>query len=164
MIAHAVATSPADRDFFRKALQLEADWGLGRNPINTIEMGTATTPLSGKRSIQYMYTTGREDGVAGIHPGHTPYLNLDDWFCGMTMGCPSRLYQNTYPADFRNTWPIGGGLLQLALGVGALRVHPAADDAGQDGALRLPLRAGRRRGHRRPSRSPSARRERAAAR
>ena len=109
MIAHAVATSPADRDFFRKALQLEADWGLGRNPINTIEMGTATTPLSGKRSIQYMYTSGREDGVAGIHPGHTPYLNLDDWFCGMTMGCPSRLYQNTYPADFKNTWPIAEG-------------------------------------------------------
>jgi hypothetical protein len=25
------------------------------------------------------------------------------------MGCPSRLYQNTYPADFRNTWPIGEG-------------------------------------------------------
>lgn len=109
MIAHAVATDPADRAFFRKALQLEADWGLGRNPINTIEMGTATTPLAGKRSIQYMYTTGREDGVAGIHPGHTPYLNLDDWFCGMTMGCPSRLYENTFPADFRNTWPIGEG-------------------------------------------------------
>jgi endoglucanase len=109
MIAHAVATSPADRDLFRKALQLEADWGLGRNPINTIEMGTATTPLAGKRSIEYMYTTGREDGVPGIHPGHTPYLNLDDWFCGMTMGCPSRLYQNTYPTDFRNTWPIGEG-------------------------------------------------------
>lgn len=109
MIAHAVATSPADREFFRKALQLEADWGLGRNPINTIEMGTATTPLAGKRSIQYMYTSGREDGVPGIHPGHTPYLNLDDWFCGMTMGCPSRLYQNTFPADFRNTWPVGEG-------------------------------------------------------
>jgi endoglucanase len=109
MIAHAVATSPADRDFFRRALQLEADWGLGRNPINTIEMGTATTPLSGKRSIQYMYTSGREDGVPGIHPGHTPYLNLDDWFCGMTMGCPSRLYANTFPADFRNTWPIAEG-------------------------------------------------------
>jgi endoglucanase len=109
MIAHAVATSQADRDFFRKALQLEADWGLGRNPINTIEMGTATTPLSGKRSIQYMYTSGRDDGVLGIQPGHTPYLNLDDWFCGMTMGCPSRLYQNSYPADFKNTWPIGEG-------------------------------------------------------
>lgn len=107
MIAHAVATDPADRELFRKALQLEADWGLGRNPINTIEMGTATTPLSSKRSIQYMYTSGREDGVPGIHPGHTPYLNLDDWFCGMTMGCPSRLYANSFPADFRNTWPIG---------------------------------------------------------
>jgi len=56
-----------------------------------------------------MYTSGRDDGVAGIHPGHTPYLNLDDWFCAMTMGCPSRLYQNSYPADFKNTWPIGEG-------------------------------------------------------
>ena len=27
----------------------------------------------------------------------------------MTMGCPSRLYQNSYPADFKNTWPIGEG-------------------------------------------------------
>jgi len=67
----------------------------------------AVRDSSGKRSIQYMYTSGREDGVAGIDPGHTPYLNMDDWFCGMTMGCPSRLYQNSYPADFRNTWPIG---------------------------------------------------------
>ncbi len=109
MIAHAVATDAADREFFRKALQLEADWGLGRNPINTIEMTTASTPLSGKRSVQYIYTSGREDGVADVHPGHTPYLNLDDWACGMTMGCPSRLYANTFPADFRNTWPIGEG-------------------------------------------------------
>ena len=46
MIAHAVATTPADKDLFRKALALEADWGLGRNPLNIIEMTTATTPLA----------------------------------------------------------------------------------------------------------------------
>ena len=123
MIAHAVATSPADRELFRKALQLEADWGLGRNPINTIEMGTATTPLSGKRSIQYMYTSGREDGVAGIHPGHTPYLNLDDWFCGMTMGCPSTALPEHLSGGLPEHLADRRGLLQLALGVGALRVH-----------------------------------------
>ncbi len=109
MIAHKVADSQGDRDLFRKALALEADWGLGRNPLNMIEMGTATTPLASKRSVEYMYTSGRDDGVAGIDPGHTPYLNLDDWYCGMTMGCPSTLYTNGYPADFKNTWPIAEG-------------------------------------------------------
>jgi hypothetical protein len=109
MIAHAVADGPADRDLFRKALDLEADWGLGRNPLNFIEMGTAFTPLASKRSVEYMYTSGRDDGVAGIHPGHTPYLNLDDWYTGMVMGTPSRLYENGYPTDFKNTWPIAEG-------------------------------------------------------
>ncbi len=56
-----------------------------------------------------MYTSGRDDGVAGIDPGHTPYLNLDDWDTGMVMGSPSHLYENVYPADFKNTWPIGEG-------------------------------------------------------
>ncbi len=42
MIAHTVATAQADKDLFRKALALEADWGLGGNPLNMIEMGTAS--------------------------------------------------------------------------------------------------------------------------
>jgi hypothetical protein len=109
MIAHAVADDPSDRDLFRRALDLEAGWGLGRNPLNLVEMSTASTPLSSKRSVESMYTSGRDDGVAGVHPGHTPYLNLDDWYPGMVMGTPSRLYENGYPPDFKNTWPIGEG-------------------------------------------------------
>ncbi len=109
IIAHAVADSQGDKDHFRKALALEADWSLGRNPLNMIEMGTATTPLASKRSVEYMYTSGRDDGVPGVDPGHTPYLNLDDWYTRMTMGSPSRLYQDGYPADFKNTWPIAEG-------------------------------------------------------
>ena len=109
MIAHAVSESQAEKDFFHKALALEADWSLGRNPLNMIEMTTATTPLASKRSVEYMYTTGRDDGVPGLHPGHTPYLNLDDWWTGMVMGSPSRLYSGGYPADFKNTWPIAEG-------------------------------------------------------
>jgi hypothetical protein len=54
-----------------------------------------------------MYTEGRSDDVPGIPPGQTPYLNLDDWSPGMTMGRPSALYENSYPGSFRSTWPIG---------------------------------------------------------
>jgi hypothetical protein len=74
-----------------------------------IQMTTAATPLSSRRSVQGAYTTGRDDGAPGLHPGHTPYMNLDDWSCSMTMGCPSRLYTNCYPANFRSTWPVAEG-------------------------------------------------------
>jgi endoglucanase len=107
IIAHAVTASQADKDYFRKALNLEADWGLGRNPLNMIEMTTATTVLDSKRSVSEAYTSGRDDGVPGVHPGHTPYMNLDDWAPGMVMGTPSKLMQNSYPANVATTWPRG---------------------------------------------------------
>ena len=37
-IAHAVATEPADKDALLKAMILEADYGLGRNPLNMVQM------------------------------------------------------------------------------------------------------------------------------
>jgi hypothetical protein len=43
-----------------------------------------------------------------MHPGHTPYFNLDNW-SSMVMGSPSKLYENSYPSDFKNTWPIDEG-------------------------------------------------------
>jgi len=107
IIAHAVADDPVDIEHFRKALTLEADWGLGRNPLNLIEMTTATTSLESKRSIQEAYTSGWDDGVPGVHPGHTPYLNLTDWHSGMVMGSPSALYENSHPANVPNDWPRG---------------------------------------------------------
>jgi len=72
-----------------------------------IQMTTATTALQSIRSIENIYTSGRNDGTKGLHPGHTPYLNLDDWGSG-TMGKPSGLYQHCYP-DFNTYWPIGEG-------------------------------------------------------
>jgi len=107
LIAHALTSDAAEKALFRKALALEADWGLGRNPANLIEMGTSTTPLESKGGVKQMYTAGREDGVQGTTPGQTPYCNLDDWDTSMTMGSPSKLYKDAYPADFKNTWPIG---------------------------------------------------------
>jgi hypothetical protein len=104
IVAHAVADE-ADREHLLSALVLEADWGLGRNPLNMIQMTTATTSLASKRSVQQCYTSGGDDGSPGMHPGHTPYMNIDDWACGMVMGCPSWLYSKSYPGDFKSTWP-----------------------------------------------------------
>lgn len=109
IIAHAVADVTSDKSFLLNALYLEADYGLGRNAMNMIQMTTQTTPLAEKRSVQGAYTSGRDDGAPGMHPGHTPYMNLDDWYCGMQMGCPSKLYANAYPSDFKNKWPIDEG-------------------------------------------------------
>jgi hypothetical protein len=108
LIAHAVTTDATEKALFHKALALEADWSLGRNPLNMIEMGTAYTGLAAKRSVNYMCTWGSADNLPGVAPGQTPYLNLDDWST-MVMSKPSALYAGSYPADFKNTWPLGEG-------------------------------------------------------
>jgi endoglucanase len=104
MIAHFVSENQTDRELFYKALVLEADWSLGRNPLNLIQMTTASTGLQSKRSIVSMYTSGCNDGTPGQHPGHTPYLNVDDWDGSMVMGKPSWMTSKCYP-DFKN-WPM----------------------------------------------------------
>jgi len=111
MIAHAITKNMKEKDFFLKAMYLEADWGLGRNPLNIIQMTTATTPLQNKRSVVNIFTSGRNDGTPGMHPGHTPYLNYNDWGGGRMMSSPSKMVEKCYPKEtnFRNlqVWPIG---------------------------------------------------------
>lgn len=104
MVAHAVSKDLTEQLFFLRAMLLEAGWGLGRNPLNIIQMTTATTGLADKRSIQNAYTSGRNDGTPGLHPGHTPYLNIDDWAPGMIMGTPSWMVAKGHPVD-ANAWP-----------------------------------------------------------
>ena len=78
--------------------------------LNMIQMTTATTELAAKRSVQGAYTSGRNDGSPGMHPGHTPYMNLYDWGKGgMTMGRPTKLTEKCYPRGFTKTWPHGEG-------------------------------------------------------
>ncbi len=108
MIAHAITTNSTEKALFQNALVLEADWGLGRNPLNMIQMTTATTPLATKRSVENMYTTGRNDGTPGLHPGHTPYMNTDDWGTGMVMSRPSWMVAKCYP-DYAANWPKAEG-------------------------------------------------------
>ncbi len=105
IIAHAVADNQQEQEFFLNALFLEADWSLGRNPANIIQMTTASTPLASKRSVEFSYTSGYNDGSPGLHPGHTPYWNMNDWAPAMIMGRPSWLASHGYPQQ--NQWPAG---------------------------------------------------------
>jgi hypothetical protein len=107
LVAHAITDNQADRQFFEKAMYLEADWGLGRNPLNMIQMTTATTSLASKKSVENAYTAGRDDGTPGMHPGHTPYLNTDDWGTGLIMSRPAWMHSQCYPAY--SLWPQSEG-------------------------------------------------------
>jgi hypothetical protein len=106
ILAHAIAEAPDVKAACRDALLLEAGWGLGRNPLNMIYMTTATTSLQSINSVENIYTSGRDDGTPGLHPGHTPYLNHDDWG-SMIMARPGWLTSKCYP-DF-SQWPKAEG-------------------------------------------------------
>lgn len=101
-IAHAVAPDQVTKDRMLKALILEADWGLGRNPMNMVQM----TGL-GSRHPDYIYTSGRNDGFPECHPGHTPYMNSEPWGQDF-MGNPRYYSSRGYPAW--DQWPQGEAL------------------------------------------------------
>lgn len=103
IIAHAITDNATDKLAFLDALLLEADWGLGRNPLNMIQMTTATTELAAKRSVENCYTTGRDDGTPGLHPGHTPYLNTEGWGGVMVGSNPAKVLEKFYPNI--SNWP-----------------------------------------------------------
>lgn len=100
LLAHFVSEDEAEKEKLVKAMVLEADWGLGRNPTNTVEM----TGL-GERNIENCYTTGRNDGTPGLHPGHTPYNNLDSWGKGHNGGNPPWFVEKCYPEWIAGGWP-----------------------------------------------------------
>ena len=72
MMAHYLAKDKAERQQLEDVLYTEASWSLGRNPGNIVEM----TGL-GKRHITDVYSTGRNDGEPGTHPGQTPFNGPD---------------------------------------------------------------------------------------
>lgn len=100
LLAHAVAEEEPDRELLKKAMVLEADWGLGRNPGNIVEM----TGL-GPRHIVNCYTSGRNDGTPGLHPGHTPYNNLDPWGGDHNGSNPRWFTERCYPDWEEGGWP-----------------------------------------------------------
>jgi hypothetical protein len=100
LLAHAFATDPAEKARCERAMILEADWGLGRNPSNMVEM----TGL-GSRCIANCYTSGRNDGTPGLHPGHTPYNNMDPWGGDANGSNPRWFSDRGYPQWDAGGWP-----------------------------------------------------------
>lgn len=99
MIAHNITENRAEKALFEKSMTLEADWGLGRNPSNTVEM----TGL-GERHITDCYTTGRNDGTPEVHPGQTPFNGIETWSKG-NGGDAQIILAYCYPKWDTNIWP-----------------------------------------------------------
>ncbi len=100
ILAHAISDNHLEKTELERSLLLEADWGLGRNPSNIVEM----TGL-GERHIVNCYTSGRNDGVPGLHPGHTPYNNLDSWGGNNNGSNPRWFSDKGYPDWEQGGWP-----------------------------------------------------------
>ncbi|MCU0316198.1 MAG: glycoside hydrolase family 9 protein [Fimbriimonadaceae bacterium] len=98
-VAHAISTNPEEKSLFHRALILEADYSLGRNPLNLALM----TGI-GTRHVDDIYTSGRNDGFPGVHPGHTPYMNAEPWGPGF-MADPKWMANQGFPAW--SEWPHG---------------------------------------------------------
>ena len=99
MLAHFIANDKARRQQLEHAMYTEAGWALGRNPGNIVEM----TGL-GERHITDVYTTGRNDGAPGTHPGQTPFNGTETWSPGN--GGDARILLNRcYPSWNDGGWP-----------------------------------------------------------
>ena len=99
MLAHYATADRAKKQQYERAMYIDADWCLGRNPSNTVEM----TGL-GQRHITDCYTTGRNDGVPGSHPGQTPFNGTETWSAGN--GGDARILLNRcYPDWNTGGWP-----------------------------------------------------------
>lgn len=99
MLAHYITTNHIRKAELEKAMYMEASWGLGRNPSNTVEM----TGL-GERHIVDCYTTGRNDGVPGSHPGQTPFNGTETWSPG-NGGDARIILKRCYPDWYTGGWP-----------------------------------------------------------
>ena len=99
MLAHYIAENSAKKAELETAMYIEAGWGLGRNPANTVEM----TGL-GERHIIDCYTTGRNDGTPGSHPGQTPFNGTETWSAG-NGGDARIILGRCYPDWYTAGWP-----------------------------------------------------------
>ena len=99
LLVHYLSTSAEERTALEQAMYQEAGWGLGRNPANIVEM----TGL-GQRHITDCYSTGRNDGVPGTHPGQTPFNGTETWSRG-DGGDAQTLLTRCYPDWNTGGWP-----------------------------------------------------------
>ena len=100
MLAHYLTTDPQERDMLEDVMYTEASWSLGRNPGNIVEM----TGL-GTRHLENVYSTGRNDGAPGTHPGQTPFNGTETWSPGHNGGDGRLLTNLCYPSWNDGGWP-----------------------------------------------------------
>ena len=100
LMAHYIADTDHRKKLLEDAMYIEAGWGLGRNPANTVEM----TGL-GERHIVDCYTTGRNDGTPGSHPGQTPFNGTETWSPGFNGGDARIILSRCYPDWNEGGWP-----------------------------------------------------------
>ena len=100
LMAHYIADTDHRKKLLEDAMYIEAGWGLGRNPANTVEM----TGL-GERHIVDCYTTGRNDGTPGSHPGQTPFNGTETWSPGFNGGDARVILSRCYPDWNTGGWP-----------------------------------------------------------
>ncbi len=110
MVAHTISEDAKEKDNYLKAMLLEADYSMGRNPMNKIIM----TGPPGTHYLENTYTTGHNDGTPGIHYGHTPYMMHGDdcWWSNATdadgaSGCAEWYTSKGYPEWEK--WPYAEG-------------------------------------------------------
>lgn len=100
VLAHAISSEEKVKDKLERSMILEADYGLGRNATNIVEM----TGL-GSHHIVNCYTTGTNDGTPGLHPGQTPYNNLGNWGGTHNGSHPEWFTERGYPDWKEGGWP-----------------------------------------------------------
>lgn len=98
MLDHYLAAESRKKELER-AMLMEASWGLGRNPGNIVEM----TGL-GERHLTDVYSTGRNDGDPGTHPGQTPFNGTETWSQG-NGGDAQLILKHCYPDWEEGGWP-----------------------------------------------------------
>ena len=98
MLAHYIADK-AGKKQLENIMFTEAGWALGRNPGNIVEM----TGL-GERHITDIYSTGRNDGDPGTHPGQTPFNGTETWSPGHNGGDAKVFLSHCYP-KWEEGWP-----------------------------------------------------------
>ena len=59
----------------------------------------------GERHITDVYSTGRNDGDAGTHPGQTPFNGTETWSPGHNGGDARILLNRCYPSWNDGGWP-----------------------------------------------------------
>ena len=99
MLAHYIADK-ARKKQLEGVMYTEAGWALGRNPGNIVEM----TGL-GERHLTDVYSTGRNDGEPGTHPGQTPFNGTETWSPGHNGGDARVILTNCYPDWQDGGWP-----------------------------------------------------------